>query len=272
MFFNEGAGASFSDSGVALGAFEVLGIPPLGFPSNLPPGDAYCAAGVNGPGNIYDPFISSCLSGIIVPDGDAYCAAGLNGPGYLYDPFTESCLSGIVVLDGDAYCAAGANGPGSPYDPFTTYCESGVVVLDDYSYCAAGTNGPGGQYNPATEGCNAGVTSPLGALPTVVQPNQVATTASGLTYNRVSQTFKGTVTIRNIGSNAVSGPLQIVFTGLPANVTLVNASGSLSGSPYVTVPAVASLAIGQSVAVSVQFNDASNASIKFSPVIYSGSI
>ena len=58
-------------------------------------------------------------------------------------------------------------------------------------------------------------------LPPVVLPNQVATTASGLAYSRVTQTFNGTVTLNNISSSAISGPLQILFLGLPATVTLV---------------------------------------------------
>jgi hypothetical protein len=98
----------------------------------------------------------------------------------------------------------------------------------------------------------------------------LATTASGLAYSRVSQTFNGTVTLRNISGSAISGPLQIVFFGTPANVTLVNATGNLSGTPYLTVPAVASLAPGQSISASVQFKNPSNAVINATPVIYSG--
>jgi hypothetical protein len=106
-------------------------------------------------------------------------------------------------------------------------------------------------------------------LPPIVAPSQVATTASGLVYSRVSQTFNGTVTLKNISGSAVSGPLQIVFMGLTAGVTLVNATGSLSPPPYLTVPA--NLAPGQSVTVSVKFKNPSNATINFTPAIYSGS-
>jgi hypothetical protein len=117
------------------------------------------------------------------------------------------------------------------------------------------------------------VTSINGAqLPQVVSPSQVATTASGLAYSRVSQTFNGTVTITNISGSAISGPLQILFTGMPANVTLVNATSNLSGTPYLTVPAVAGLAPGQSATVSVQFKNPSNVILNITPAIYSGSI
>ena len=79
------------------------------------------------------------------------------------------------------------------------------------------------------------------------------------------------MTITNISSGAISGPFQVLFTGLTAGVTLANATGDFSGSPYLTI-AVASLAAGQSATVSVQFNNPSFGMINFTPVIYSGSI
>lgn len=268
----------------------------------VPFGDLYCAAGANGLGNIYDPTTSSCASGVVVPFGDLYCPPGLNGPGYLYDPATSTCVSGVALPFGDLYCAAGVNGPGNIYDPATSYCASGIVVPSGDLYCPAGANGtgglynsgtsscvsgivvpyggsfcspgvsgPGGLYNPSTEGCNLGVIYLLGASPSAVAQSQVTTTASGLTYSRVSQTFNGTVTFKNIGTSPISGPFEILLTGLPANVVLVNATVSLSGSPLLTSPA-AGLTPGQSATVSVRFKSPSNSAIHFTPVLYSGSI
>jgi hypothetical protein len=107
---------------------------------------------------------------------------------------------------------------------------------------------------------------------TQLTSSQVSTTASGLAYSRVSQTFNGTVTIKNLGSSSINGPLQILLTGLPANVTLVNASGSLSGFPYLTIPAAGGLAPGHSVSASVEFKNPTNAAISLAPVMFSGSI
>jgi uncharacterized repeat protein (TIGR03803 family) len=107
----------------------------------------------------------------------------------------------------------------------------------------------------------------LGPLP----PSEVATKASGLAYSRVSRTFNGTVTITNISGSTISGPFQVLFTVLTAGVTLANANGDFSGSPYLTTKA-ASLAPGQSATVSVQFNNPTFGMINFTPVIYSGSI
>jgi probable HAF family extracellular repeat protein len=109
-------------------------------------------------------------------------------------------------------------------------------------------------------------------LPLVITPSQVLTTASGLAYSRVSKTFNGTVTLTNISSSAITGPLQILFFGMPANVTLVNATGNLSGTPYLTVPNVIILAPSQSATVSMKLSNPSNATINLTPVIYSGSI
>jgi hypothetical protein len=129
---------------------------------------------------------------------------------------------------------------------------------------------------PANPGSGTGgvtVTSINGVqLPTPVSASQVSTTASGLAYSRVTQTFNGTVTINNISSSPISGPLQILFTGMPASVTLANATSNLSGIPYLTIPAVAAIASGQSVTVSVQFKNPLNTAINFTPAIYSGSI
>jgi hypothetical protein len=105
-----------------------------------------------------------------------------------------------------------------------------------------------------------------------VPPTQVSATASGLAFSRVTKTFNGTVTIRNIGVGTLNGPLQIVLTSLTAGVTLANATNTFGAIPYLTVPATTSLAPGQSASVAVQFSNPSNSTINLTPVIYSGSI
>jgi len=96
---------------------------------------------------------------------------------------------------------------------------------------------------------------------------QVSTTASGLLYSRVSKTFSGTVIIRNTSEGTLNGPFQVVLTGLPSGVTLLNAAGTFDGSPYITVSSTG-LAAGQSATVSVRFMT----KITFTPVVYSGSL
>jgi len=135
-----------------------------------------------------------------------------------------------------------------------------------------GTTYQGGAYGYGTvfEVTGSGFVPPV---PLVLPPSEVATTASGLAYSRVGQTFNGTITITNIGNSTISGPCQILFTGLTAGVTLVDAAGHFSGSPYLTaLPASAFIASGQSATVSVQFKNPLYATINFTPVIYSGNI
>ena len=105
---------------------------------------------------------------------------------------------------------------------------------------------------------------------TTIPSAQISTIASGLAYSRVSLTFNGTVTVKNISAATIAGPFEIVFSALPSGVTLANATGTIGGLPYLTLPG-ASLAPGQSATVNVQFRNPSNVQINFTPVIYSGS-
>jgi hypothetical protein len=82
------------------------------------------------------------------------------------------------------------------------------------------------------------------------------------------------VTITNIGNSVISAPsngfFQILFTSLPAGVTLANAGGTFNASPFVTLFNVNSLGPGQSASVAVQFKNPSDVKIQFTPVVYTG--
>ncbi|MBZ5584659.1 MAG: hypothetical protein LAQ30_21105 [Acidobacteriia bacterium] len=130
--------------------------------------------------------------------------------------------------------------------------------------------------NPQTLTMNAAksVTANFGAAqngPTAVT-GQVSVTSSGLTYNRANLTYNGTVTVKNNGAGAITGPVELVFTSLTTGVTLVNATGLYGGSPYLTLPGIATLAPGQSASVAVQFRNTSTNGIKYTPAVYSGSL
>ena len=106
----------------------------------------------------------------------------------------------------------------------------------------------------------------------LVAANQVVTTASGLAYSRATQTFTGTVTVKNISGNAIAVPLSVVFAALTSGVTLLNATGAYNGNPDIAMPLVTTLAPGQTVTTTVQFSNPSNGAINFTPVVYSGSL
>lgn len=114
--------------------------------------------------------------------------------------------------------------------------------------------------------------SSLPAPPTMIPASVIETSASGLAYSRVARTFNGTLTLTNVSSAPVMGPLQVAFSSLTSGVTLADATGSYSNHPYITVSVGSSLSPGQSVTINIQFSDPSNAIINFTPVIYSGSL
>jgi hypothetical protein len=90
---------------------------------------------------------------------------------------------------------------------------------------------------------------------------------SGLTLNRFTGKYTGTVTITNGGGQTLAAPLQLRLQGLTAGVTLDNASGLQNGVPYVALPAA--LAPGQSVTLTTTFSNPSRASIGYTPLLFS---
>ena len=191
------------------------------------------------------------------------------GPvGGAYTSFTTNLVGVLPCPGGATNCGAGV--PSAPLFTWTwissfngwTGGVPGGIAQTQSLFPLDPSSGTGGVTITSINGVQ---------LPSPVSASQVTTTASGLAYSRVTQTFNGTVTLRNDSGSAISGPLQILFTGLTDGVTLANATGDLSGTPYMTITTLA-LASGQSITVSVQFKNPSNATINFTPAIYSGSI
>lgn len=83
---------------------------------------------------------------------------------------------------------------------------------------------------------------------------------SGLVLNRATQLFTGTVKITNTGGHNIGAQLQVLFEGLPAGVTLANATGTRRGVPYIQLNA---LAAGGTIDVPVQFSNPSRAAISY---------
>jgi hypothetical protein len=109
-------------------------------------------------------------------------------------------------------------------------------------------------------------------LPPALLPAQASATPAGAVYSSTFGMFFEAVTVTNNSSSTIAGPVQILFAALPANVTLLNPTGNLSGTPYLSVPGVVSLGPGQSITVIVEFAGPSNATVTFTPLLYSGSI
>jgi hypothetical protein len=95
-----------------------------------------------------------------------------------------------------------------------------------------------------------------------------AISRSGLTFNRFTNQYTGTVTITNPGSQALTGPLQFRLQGLPAGVALVNQAGMKDGVPYLALP-VTDLAPGQSVTLTTTFSNPQKVGIGYTPLLFS---
>jgi uncharacterized protein len=100
--------------------------------------------------------------------------------------------------------------------------------------------------------------------------SQVKVTANTLLWNRATKVFTGTVTVKNTGATAIGGPVELVFNGLPAGITLANKTGvAPNGSPYLKV-SDAGIAAGASVTVSVQFASPNSTLVSYGVKLYSG--
>ncbi|GAB3257927.1 lamin tail domain-containing protein [Chitinimonas naiadis] len=90
--------------------------------------------------------------------------------------------------------------------------------------------------------------------------------ASGLSYNRASGLYQGTVTLT--AKSTVTGPLALALGALPGGVSLANSTVTVAGLPAIKLPG--SLAAGASVTVPVQFKNTGSAKIGYSVYVYGG--
>ncbi len=103
--------------------------------------------------------------------------------------------------------------------------------------------------------------------------NSLRWSSSGLTYNRITRVYSGTLTVTNIGTVPIVRSLTLVLTGLPSGVVAVNAAGTIAGQgPFYLAPGVGPMAPGETVQVPVQFTNAANVTIQFTLRGYSGQL
>jgi predicted extracellular nuclease len=107
------------------------------------------------------------------------------------------------------------------------------------------------------------------AAPYTDVSSSVRAVASGLVLNRTTGKWVGSLTLTNTSGAALQGPLQVELVGLVADATLVNASGSHNGAPYITLSG--NLAPGASVVVPTTFSKTGSGTVRYSAVkVYSG--
>jgi hypothetical protein len=88
---------------------------------------------------------------------------------------------------------------------------------------------------------------------------------SGLTANRFTGQFSGTVSFTNTtGASLSASTLRLVLAGLTPGVTVDNKQGDVDGVPYVALP-VTTLAPGATVTVTTTFGNPSKGAIAYTP-------
>jgi hypothetical protein len=112
-----------------------------------------------------------------------------------------------------------------------------------------------------------------GATPVPLYKDATASvkiTQSGLTFNRTTQKYAGTVSFTNTSNTIIEGSLSLRLDYLTDGVSLDNQSGVQGGAPLLKLP-VGSLAPGQSVTVSTSFLNPTRVSIGYQPKLIAAS-
>ncbi len=92
---------------------------------------------------------------------------------------------------------------------------------------------------------------------------------SGLVANRTTGIYSGSIILRNTGAGALTGPFTLVLSGLPAGISLFNATGTNLQGAYI-VNAAATIAPGGSLTIPIQLLNPGNLAISYSTKVYSG--
>lgn len=91
---------------------------------------------------------------------------------------------------------------------------------------------------------------------------------SGSLLDRRSGRTVVRLTLRSLTGAAISGPVQVLVSGIPANYTLFNATGHFAGAPFLTVPA--GIPAGQSVVVTLEFTRTATGVLTFTTDVLQG--
>jgi hypothetical protein len=200
------------------------------------------------------PTVSSTPPDVVALQGlAAIIAAPFNVPA---DPDAEATPLTAVIDWGD----------GSPKDNGTLQVNgTTVTITGSHTYNLAGTDQATVTLTDDT-GNSATSTTSVNVLADVT--SRVRTVSSGLIYNPSTQLFYGHITVTNISTADITGPLPVVLQGLPTGVTVANAAGTTgTGAPYISEP-ISTLKPGQSRDVEVQFSNLSLTSINYTLQVF----
>jgi DNA-binding beta-propeller fold protein YncE len=97
---------------------------------------------------------------------------------------------------------------------------------------------------------------------------KVSASIGGAVFNRLTNTWFVTVTLRNTTASAIKGAFYGAFDNLPAKVELVKKAGLLPTGTYTELAPQANLAPGASAQYRVEFKNPDNVRIAFAPSFY----
>jgi hypothetical protein len=153
-----------------------------------------------------------------------------------------------------------------------TFGSGAPRTLQRWVTSAATNESYAGDYSVIAGGASADL-EPSSVSTFVSQPAVADLTASvkivqsGLTANRFTGQFSGTVSFTNTtGATIAASTLRLAVEGLTAGVTLDNRQGDVNGVPYVTLP-VNQVAPGATVTVTTTFGNPSKGAIAYTPTL-----
>lgn len=99
--------------------------------------------------------------------------------------------------------------------------------------------------------------------------SKVTTAASGLTYNRNTGLYTGTIKVINAGTQTLTTPLKLVLANLDADIVLSNAQGVFYSQPFITMPA---LAAGGTATLTVTFSNPKRKPVSYQTQVWNGGV
>jgi O-glycosyl hydrolase len=195
-------------------------------------------------------------------------------PGYVrigatQNPYPDVYVTAYKGGDGKVVVVAVNNGTAQRRVDLT-FGSAAPRTLQRYVTSAATNESYAGDYPVIAGGASADL-EPSSVSTFVSQPNvadlsaSVKIVQSGLTANRFTGQFSGTVSFTNTtGATIAASTLRLVVEGLTAGVTLDNKQGDVNGVPYVALP-VNQLAPGATVTVTTTFGNPSKGAIAYTP-------
>jgi hypothetical protein len=126
--------------------------------------------------------------------------------------------------------------------------------------------------NPTTISMNSATENVTANFQLVYQQvSGVSVTSNGFFYNKIKKQGTATYTVTNTSGSTISGPIQLMLSGMGAGVTAANNTGTSMGNPYWTATA-GSLTNGASAQITITLNYASTTNFTATAAVYSGNL